>query len=96
MNPRTNLPGDSAHYFERDCTSAENTMRCPAYRRKRYALFLMRAFCLTAVYILLWDFVPLRFTLAFTVPLFGLYFFGLVGWRYFLEREMQRMREGLS
>ena len=56
----------------------------------------MRSFCVAALYVLLWDFVPLRFTLAITVPLFALYFFSLVGWRYFLERRMQRIREGLG
>ena len=71
-------------------------MRCPAYRRKKYALFLMRTFCLAALYILLWDFYLLRFTLVFIIPLVGLYFFSLVGWRYFLERKMQRIREGVG
>ena len=82
--------------MQESCTSSENSMRCPSYRRKKYAMFCMRAFCTAALYFLLWDFYLLRFTLLFTVPLFILYFFALVGWRYALERKTQRMREGIG
>ncbi len=71
-------------------------MRCPAYRRKKYALFVMRTFCLAALYFLLWDFYLLRFTLILSVPLIALYFFSLVGWRYFMDRKMQRLREDIN
>ena len=88
---------DHANRFTRYSSSADETsMRCPAYRRKRYALFAMRTFCLTALYFLLWDIVPLRFTLLLTVPFLALHFFSLVGWRYFLDRKIQRMREGIG
>ncbi|PPK85132.1 hypothetical protein CLV84_2023 [Neolewinella xylanilytica] len=76
--------------------SINNTMLCPAYRRKKYVLFLLRTFCLTALYVLLWDVYLIRFTLLLSVPFVTLYFFSLVGWRYFMERKIQRMREGIG
>ncbi|WP_183496516.1 hypothetical protein [Neolewinella aquimaris] len=76
--------------------SSENTMLSPAYRRKKYALFLMRAICLASLYFLLWDYTWLRWTLIVALPILGFQFFSLVGWRYFLERKLQRMQEGVS
>ncbi|NJB86728.1 glucose dehydrogenase [Lewinella marina] len=76
--------------------SHEKTMLSPEYRRKRYALFLLRTFCLAAVYFLLWEVTWVRWTLVLTLPVVGFYFFSLVGWRYFLERKMQRMRDQVS
>ncbi len=71
-------------------------MLSPAYRHKKYALFLMRTFCVAALYFLLWDFTPLRWTLVLTVPVVTFFFFSLVGWRYFLERKLQRIHEGIG
>ena len=71
-------------------------MLSESYRHKRYALFLMRTFCVAALYFLLWDFTLIRWTLILSVPTIFMYFFSLVGWRYFLERKRQRIREGIS
>ncbi|THH39468.1 hypothetical protein [Neolewinella litorea] len=93
MDPETNLQDFRKRFMQEHHASRENTMLSPEYRRKKYALFLLRTFCLAALYILLWDITWVRWTLLLTLPVTGLYFFSLVGWRYFLERKMQRLKE---
>lgn len=96
LNPKTNLEDFRQQFIQSHRASGENTMLSPEYRRKKYAMFLLRSFCLAALYFLLWDIAWVRWTLLLTLPVTGFYFFSLVGWRYFLERKLQRMREEVS
>ncbi|WP_116128190.1 hypothetical protein [Lewinella sp. IMCC34183] len=96
MDPAKNLYDSRLKLMRKHYTSRENTMLSPAYRRKKYALYLMRTFCVAALYFLFWEYTWVRFTLILYVPLNFFFLFCLVGWRYFLERKVQRMREELG
>ncbi|MCP9236829.1 hypothetical protein [Lewinella sp. JB7] len=96
MNPDTNLHDHSQRFVRAPWASGDHPMLSPAYRYRKYALFVLRTLCVAAIYFLLWDHAWIRWTLLITLPLHCFNFLILVGWRYFLEREMRLRHDRLS
>jgi len=83
--------------FEKELESATtNTILDPAYRKKKFVLWTVRATISIALYIVFWEYNWVKWSLLLTVPLSLFSVLTIIGSPYLLKRKIKRTKKKID
>ncbi len=73
-----------------------NSILSPVYRRKKILLWLVRTAALAILYVLLWRYSWIKWTLWITIPVCILNITSIFTWKYLLQRKINKNQMELA
>ena len=77
-------------YYKRLEHIRSNSILSPVYRRKKILLWFLRTAALAILYVLLWKYTWIKWTLWITVPLCVLNIVSIYTWKYLLQQKINK------
>jgi hypothetical protein len=83
-------------YYKRLEHIRSNSILSPVYRRKKILLWVLRTLIVSVIYILLWKYSWIRWTLWITVPICVLNIVSIFTWKYLLQQKINKNKIELA
>lgn len=91
MNPEEEYAeGVIREYYKKLEHIRTNSILSPAYRRKKILQWFLRTAALTVLYILLWKYSWIKWTLWITIPVCILNIVSIFTWKYLLQQKINK------